>query len=417
MPSQGQQLLRASFVDITDRRGAELGLHRLNRTLRTLSRGNEVLVRAASEAELLRDMCRVIVETGGYRMAWIGVAEHSAAKLITTAASAGEVGDYLDKTKITWADEPRGRGMVGRAVRSGEPKTSQDIATDPAMAPWREAARKHGFASSVALPLKDQSGVFGVLTMYSPEVNAFDTDELRLLQELAEDLAFGIRSQREHIAREALDQRWRASLEATIGAIASTVEMRDPYTAGHQQRVAKLAVAIANDLHLSDEQIEGLYLAGIVHDVGKIDIPAEILSKPGKLSKLQYQLIQAHAEAGYEIVKGVDFPWPIAEMVRQHHERLDGSGYPRGLSADSILPEAKILAVADVVEAMMSHRPYRASLGIEAALAEIAAGTGRLYDPAAVEACVALFREKQVQFRMMRDPCQQNTPRPRSCAT
>ena len=195
-----------------------------------------------------------------------------------------------------------------------------------------------------------------------------------------------------------MDKRWRASLEATVGAIANTVEMRDPYTAGHQQRVARLAVAIARELHLPEEQIEGLYLAGIVHDVGKIDIPAEILNKPGKLSKLQYQLIQGHAEAGYDIVKGVDFPWPIAEMVRQHHERLDGSGYPQGLKGEAILPEAKILAVADVVESMMSHRPYRASLGIEAALAEIEEGKGRLYDPAAVEACTALFRENGFTF-------------------
>ncbi len=174
--------------------------------------------------------------------------------------------------------------------------------------------------------------------------------------------------------------------------------MRDPYTAGHQQRVAKLAVAIARELHLPEQQIEGLYLAGIVHDVGKINVPAEILNKPGKLSRLQYQLIQAHAEAGYDIIKGVDFPWPIAEIVRQHHERLDGSGYPHGLAGEAILPEAKILAVADVVESMMSHRPYRASLGIEAALAEIEADEGRLFDAAAVEACTALFRENRFTF-------------------
>jgi PAS domain S-box-containing protein len=395
MPSAKAPLLRASFVDITDRKEAERALRRLNRTLRTLSRGNEALVRAASEPELLSEMCRVIVETGGYRMAWIGIAQHDAAKSVTPVAAAGETGDYLDKAKITWADEPRGHGMVGRAIRSGEPQTSQNIAADPGMAPWREEAKEHGFGCSVALPLKDHSEVFGVLTMYAVETDAFDADELKLLQELANDLAFGVRSLREHSAREVSDKRWRVSLEATIGAIASTVELRDPYTAGHQQRVARLAVAIARELALPEQQIQGLYLAGIVHDVGKIDIPAEILNKPGKLSKLQYQLIQAHAEAGYDIVKGVDFPWPIAEMVRQHHERLDGSGYPHGLKGDAILPEARILTVADVVEAMMSHRPYRASLGIEAALAEIEEGKGRIYDPAAVEACTALFRQNR----------------------
>ncbi|MGC2415446.1 MAG: HD domain-containing phosphohydrolase [Stellaceae bacterium] len=398
MPSPDQRLLRASFVDITDRKAAEQALHRLNRTLRTLSSGNEALVRATSEPELLEETCRVIVETGGYRMAWIGIAQHDVAKLITPAAWAGEIGHYLKNARITWADERRGRGPHGRAIRTGEPQVTQNLRTDPTMAPWQEAARKSGFESSAVLPLKDASGVFALLAIHSAEADAFDADELKLLQELASDLAFGIRGLREQVARKALDKRWRTSLEATIGAIANTVEMRDPYTAGHQQRVAKLAVAIARELHLPEQQIEGLYLAGIVHDVGKIDVPAEILNKPGKLSKLQYQLIQAHAEAGYDIIKGVDFPWPIAGIVRQHHERLDGSGYPHGLAGEAILPEAKILAVADVVESMMSHRPYRASLGIEAALAEIEADKGRLFDAAAVEACTALFRENRFTF-------------------
>ena len=398
LPSAGLRLCRASFVDITDQRAAEQTLRRLNRTLRTLSRGNEALVRAASEPELLRAMCRVIVETGGYRMAWVGIAEPDAAKTVTPVAWAGEVGNYLGKAQITWADEPRGRGPTGRAIRSGEPQVSQNVSADQLMTPWQEEARQNGFASTIALPLKDQSGVFAALTIYSTEIHAFDGEETDLLQELANDLAYGVRSLRERAAREALEKRWRASLEATVGAIANTVELRDPYTAGHQLRTAKIAVAMARELALPEQQIQGLYLAGIIHDVGKIDVPAEILSKPSTLSELQYQLIQMHAEAGYDIIKGVDFPWPIAEIVRQHHERIDGSGYPRGLTAEAILPEAKILAVADVVEAMMSHRPYRASLGIEAALAEIENGKGQIYDPPAVDACVTLLRHNADAF-------------------
>jgi PAS domain S-box-containing protein len=398
LPSASPRLLRASFVDITEQKASERVLRRLNRTLLTLSRGNEVLVHAASEQQLLSAMCHVLVDTGGYRMAWVGTAEHDAAKSVTPVASAGDTGDYLEKARITWADEPRGGGLIGRAIRSGEPANCQDIAADPGMAPWLEEAKRHGFASSIALPLMDQSGVFAALTLYSDERGSFDADELRLLQELAEDLAFGIRSLREHAEHEALNQRWRASLEATVGAIANTVEMRDPYTSGHQQRVARLAVAMAREMGLPEHQIEGLYLAGIIHDVGKIDIPSDILNKPGKLSKLQFQLIQGHAQSGFDIVKGVDFPWPIAQMILQHHERLDGSGYPQGLKGEAILPEAQILAVADVVEAMMSHRPYRPALGIEAALAEIENGSGRVFDPAAVAACVTLFRDKRFTF-------------------
>lgn len=186
----------------------------------------------------------------------------------------------------------------------------------------------------------------------------------------------------------------RANMLAFVTAIASTVEMRDPYTAGHQRRTAHLATAIAKELLLSADQIEGLNLACVVHDIGKIRIPAEILCKPGRLNELEFGLIKQHPETGYEILKSIDFPWPIAKTVLQHHERQDGSGYPNGLCDLDILLEAKILAVADVVEAMSSHRPYRAGLGVEAALDEITFNKGRLYDSSVVDACLNLFRNK-----------------------
>lgn len=185
----------------------------------------------------------------------------------------------------------------------------------------------------------------------------------------------------------------RNSLMDFITAIGATIEMRDPYTAGHQRRVASLAVAIGNELLLSRDEIEGLRLASVVHDIGKIRVPAEILSKPGKLSDIEFSLIKQHVENGYEILKAIDFPWPIAQIVLQHHERLDGTGYPYGLKAESILLEARILAVADVVEAMMSHRPYRAALGIEVALQEIELNSGKSFDAHIVSACLKLFRE------------------------
>ncbi|MCX7092719.1 MAG: response regulator [Methylobacter sp.] len=186
----------------------------------------------------------------------------------------------------------------------------------------------------------------------------------------------------------------RSSMLAFVTAIASTVEMRDPYTAGHQRRTAHLASAIAKELQLPDYLIEGLNLASVVHDIGKIKIPAEILCKPGRLDELEFGLIKRHPETGYEILKSIDFPWPIAKIVLQHHERLDHSGYPYGLTGDEILFEAKILSVADVVEAMSSHRPYRAGLGVEAALNEIMRHRGVLYDASVVDACLILFKEK-----------------------
>lgn len=191
------------------------------------------------------------------------------------------------------------------------------------------------------------------------------------------------------------EMQLRTSLLDSISAIAATVEIRDMYTAGHQRRVAQIATAIARLLNLPEQQIEGLYLACVVHDVGKIKIPAEILSKPGKLGELEYALIKQHPQAGYDILKEVDFPWPIAQFVLQHHERIDGSGYPHGLTGDAILLEARIIAVADVIEAMASHRPYRPGLGIEAALAEISGKRGTVYDAAVADAAIVLFREKE----------------------
>ncbi|MDD2769767.1 MAG: response regulator [Methylococcus sp.] len=190
------------------------------------------------------------------------------------------------------------------------------------------------------------------------------------------------------------EKKLRASLLDSITAIAATVEMRDPYTAGHQRRVGHLASAIAKELQRPESEVEGLYLACTVHDIGKIRIPAEILSKPGQLGDLEYSIIKEHPEIGHEILKSIDFPWPIARIVLQHHERLNGTGYPQGLQGEEILLEARILAVADVVEAMLSHRPYRAALGIEAALEEIARHRDTLYDAAAVDACLKLFRER-----------------------
>ena len=182
-------------------------------------------------------------------------------------------------------------------------------------------------------------------------------------------------------------------MHAAIGAIAATIDARDPYTAGHQRRVAGIAAAIATQLGLDESEIEGVRLAATIHDIGKIGVPAEILTRPGKLRPEERALLKIHPRTGYDIVAGIDFPWPIAEMVLQHHERLDGSGYPNGLHGDEILLGARIIAVADTVEAMAAHRPYRSARGLDAALAEIQSGRGTRYDPDVVDACVHLSEQ------------------------
>jgi HD-GYP domain-containing protein (c-di-GMP phosphodiesterase class II) len=188
------------------------------------------------------------------------------------------------------------------------------------------------------------------------------------------------------------------ALDTTIKVMALTVEVRDPYTSGHQQRVSSLTTCIAQEMRLPAAQIEGIRIAGIVHDIGKIYIPSEILSKPGRLTENEFNLIKMHSQAGYNILKVVEFPWPVAQTVLQHHERMDGSGYPGQILGKDIILEARILAVADVVEAMASHRPYRPALGIDKALEEISQKKGILYDSDVVDACLKVFKEEGFKF-------------------
>lgn len=188
-------------------------------------------------------------------------------------------------------------------------------------------------------------------------------------------------------------ERFQRAMEGSVQAIALAVEMRDPYTSGHQNRVADLACAIACELGLPQDRVYGLQMASLIHDLGKLTIPGEILCKPGRLSVPEYAMIQTHVQSGYDILKKIDFPWPLADIVIQHHERLDGSGYPRGLSGDEILLEARILSVSDVFETIGSHRPYRPSLGIQKAFNELTENSGRLYDEDVVAACLKLFNE------------------------
>ena len=390
--ARGRTYAVGVFHDITESRRHEEALRRLNRALRTLSSTNHALIHATSEQRLFDEMCQIAVEAGGYAMAWVGLRD-SSERAIPVAYAGDGAKAYLEGAAASLSKTDLRRGPTGTAIRTGETQINHSFADNLVLKTLRSAAQKHGYRSSIALPLKENGQVFGALTIYATEPDIFDSDEVRLLEELADDTGFGIGALRDREGHKTARQRLQHGLEVTVEALASTVERRDAYTAGHQREVSEIATAIARRMGLPQYAIDGLRLASIIHDVGKIQVPAEILSKPGQLTPLEFALIKEHAQAGYDIVKDIDFPWPIADIILQHHERLDGSGYPKGLRAHDILIEAKILAVADVIEAMMSHRPYRAALGQEAALAEIKAGKGTLFDPAAVEACESLFRE------------------------
>ena len=234
---------------------------------------------------------------------------------------------------------------------------------------------------------------------YDYLVKPCSTDELRLkIEKGLESVRLAEERQRaEEKLRRSYEKLQRA-LEGTVHTLVAAIEMRDPYTAGHQRRVTQLACAIAHEMGLPEERVEGIRMAGLIHDIGKMNIPAEILSKPGLLSDLEYSLIKNHAQVGHDVLKEMDFPWPLAQIVLQHHERMDGSGYPQGLAGEDIILEARILAVTDVVEAMASQRPYRPSVGLDKALEEISQNRSVLYDPEVVDACLKLFAEERFEF-------------------
>jgi len=283
-------------------------------------------------------------------------------------------------------------GVWGDCIRQRKPVTINDYE-----APWPS---KKGYPEGyvpirrfLSVPIFDGNKIVAVAFVANKK-EPYAEDDVNALISLVNKMWEILRRKWVEEELQRTLESLRKAVGVTIQVMASAVELRDPYTAGHQIRSADLARAIATEMGLPHEKIEGIRVAGSIHDIGKLSIPAEILSKPTKLSEIEFSLTKEHARSGFEMLKDVESPWPLAEMVYQHHERMDGSGYPRNLKGDDILIEARILAVSDVVESMASHRPYRAGLGIEAALEEIEKNRGTLYDEAVAYACLRLFREK-----------------------
>ena len=400
----GRSMVIGEFRDNSQGKEREYRLAAQNWALSAFSIAALALGRAHSAKGLVQSICEGITLQSRYVLAWIGVAEDNPGKEIRIAASAGSAIGYLDGMHLSWAeDTPWGQSPTGVCIRTDTLQITGDTETSPAFEPWRERARQFGIRSSFSTPLRIEGGWHGALVVYATRPNAFEAAPIEVFQHLAEQIVHGIEAleqkqllDAERLSHEETQKQLSEALAASVAAIVTAMEMRDPHTAGHQGRVAEIAVAIGKEMGWSTERLLGLRMAAMVHDIGKISIPAEILTKPTRLSAGEWALIHEHPESGYSILKDIPFTWPIAEIVREHHEKLDGSGYPRGLKGDEILPEAKVLAVADIVEAMASDRPYRAALGLEAALAEIERLAGTQLDAEAVRVCTALFREKRL---------------------
>ena len=325
----------------------------------------------------VRNLIKQLLELNGYKC--------------TLASDTNQARSYLkeDTFDLILCDMhmPGETGLdFSRDVLKQQPEAAIVMVTavdDPELA---STALKMGVYGYIIKPFKTNELVINV-------TNALHRRDLEIQNRLyQENLEKMVQERTEELQTTLNDLR--KAMQGIIHVMVLTIESRDPYTAGHQQRVTLLASALAQEMGLSEKDVEGVKMASLIHDLGKISVPSEILSKPGKLTEIEFRLVKTHPQSGYEILKNITLPWPIAQIVLQHHERLDGSGYPLGLKDKEILLEAKIIGVADVVEAMASHRPYRPALGIEKALEEISQKKGILYDSEVVDTCIKLFTEK-----------------------
>ena len=394
---------KSTFID-SSYEGLERDLVRSRRTLDTIVTCQEVFAKAQTKSDLMQRICDVMIQVGGFRMVWIGISQNN--KAIKPLASSGIVDGYLESRKLAYRKE-KGMGYPASSViQSGKPYLIQDIARESEAVSWQTEALKRGYASVLALPLISNKKTFGSMCLYAGEPDYFIEKDTEYFNRLAENIVYSIvalqtRSER-YRAEDDLKQsleKLRKTLGAVIEALENAVEIRDPYTAGHQRRVADLGRSIAIEMGLAEDTVDGIRIGGILHDIGKIYVPTDILMKPRSLTPLEFDLIKLHPQVGYDVLKAIDFPWPVPKIILQHHERIDGSGYPQGLQGDQILMEAKILGVADVVEAMASHRPYRPALGIDKALEEISQQQGLLYSSEVVDACLRLFHEQNYIFK------------------
>lgn len=401
LASDGQAVALIVYRDNTELAEREHRLATRKWALAAYAGAAKALWEKQTTESLLGAICEAITAESIYPLAWVGIAEDGPGKPIRIAAAKGVALNYLDGLNISWSeDEPTGRGPTAICIRTNKMVIVRDTETSKTYGPWRELGRRFGMRSTVSIPFVAASGLRGTLVVYAARPNSFEPAALEVFAHLAVQIGHGmqaIQSERERQAEREraakLERQLTDALSGMVAPIVTAMEMRDPYTVGHQSRAADIAVAIGKQMGWTEDRLRGLQVAAQVHDIGKISIPAEILTKPGRLSEAERAMINCHAETGYTILKDIPFPWPVAEIVRQHHEKLDGSGYPRGLKGDAILPEAKVLAVADIVEAMASYRPYRAGIKLHLVLQEIQKQAGVQLDAEAVRTCVALFRD------------------------
>jgi PAS domain S-box-containing protein len=351
--------------------------------LRLLTEVNSFVMFPSDGVHPLQHLCDALVDDHYYALAWIGESAADDDGNLEVAFSAGFT-DYPYSGMVSSLEsKENGRGPVGTAFRTGVVQLVNDLNVEALNEQMRERAAQFGLGSCLAIPFYP-GGRRAVLALYTRQTYSTSPSRLKGLEDIAREVEFGI-SHMDSVDRLAM------ALDGTLNALSQMTEFRDPYTAGHQLHVGSLGAAIATQLGLESRLIQVVRQSGEVHDIGKIAVPSEILTKPGRLSPLEFEMVKRHTLVGYDILSKASLPWPIAEVALRHHERLDGSGYPNGLLGSEIILPVRIIAVADVVEAMTQHRPYRPGLGIDKALAEVTEGAGIRFDADVVKACLAVF--------------------------
>ena len=376
---------------------AEERIKHLNKVLNSVRYIAQLIAREKDKSALMKKVCENFVKTNEYAAAWMALVDDD--KSIAKIEKAGSGLDFLKHLKK--APKNNKLDCVEKTITTSEVQTSIEL---------KKICKKCSFRGScpgriTISPMTYDDKIYGTLAIIHPDGFVPDSEEKNLFKEVSDDLGFAFHnidleeesSKNKKRLKESLE-KVQKFLDGTVKALSSVVEKRDPYTAGHQKRVAELAVALGKELGLNEERLEVLRMASLLHDIGKIYIRAGVLNKLSELDKLEMNLIKTHPKEGYEILKSVDFPGPVAEIVLQHHERLDGSGYPEGLNEEDIRLEAKILAVADVFEAFTSDRPYRPAHSFDDTIKNISENSGTLYDKKIVEKCIKLLKEKSFSF-------------------
>jgi len=390
---EGKTLIEGVLVDITKQKQIKEKAKHLHLLLEAIRRINQSITRQRNKSKLLQSICDILIKVRPYKVVWIGLVDEKTKHIIPVAQSGFKKG-YLKSLEnlstFVWPDE--------EAVKTGKPYIMENILEDPKFSLWKKEAIRKEYLSSVAIPLAGEEKLYGAINVCSDRKEFFEKEEITFLLEVGSDVAYALELIELEKERDKLQKNLSRSFESIAGTIIKIFAERDPYTAKHSKRVAEFARLIAKEMRLNKNQIRGIWVGGILHDVGKIGIPETILVKPGKLFPQEIALIQTHPERGYDILKDMDFPWPVDKMALQHHERLDGTGYPKGIKDDDILLEARILAVCDVLEAMPSHRPYRPAKSQEETIEEIKRERGTKYDPKVVDTAIKLIKEGKIHL-------------------